>query len=176
MTTRSLPLPLLVIASVALALAPLGGGDPARAQVGKDLIDQAKKLKPHYEYEQSTGNFYLVQNGQRTLLEKGYSGTGEGRNNPDKQAEKSVGPIPRGRYGIGKPHDSAKTGKYVMDLTPVGHDAEKRTAFQIHGNNAKNDASHGCIILGKSTREVIGTGGVTTLEVVRGPAVKRDKK
>jgi len=50
-----------------------------------------------------------------------------------------------------------------MSLTPVGHNALGRSAFLIHGNNAVNNASKSCIILGPTIRNQIANGGDTTL-------------
>ena len=87
----------------------------------------------------------------------GYSGTGAGRNNPDMQSVPNVGPIPQGTYKIGPAHDEIGTlGPCVMNLDPTDYtDDFGRSAFRIHGNNAANDASHGCIILGPQIRQMI---------------------
>ncbi len=45
-----------------------------------------------WTYCQKTGE--LLQNG--VLVATGYSGQGNGRNNPDLQEDHDVGPIPRG--------------------------------------------------------------------------------
>ena len=71
---------------------------PAFGQVGKDLGDAAKKVKPRFVYEQTTGEFYLLQNDQKTPIGKGYSGKGEGLNNSDMQGVRNVGPIPQGVF------------------------------------------------------------------------------
>ena len=76
-----------------------------------------------------------------------------------------TGPIPTGRYSIGRPHRSARTGPHVMNLTPMGHNAHGRTAFQIHGNNATNNASNGCVILPRNVREQISNSGDADLTV-----------
>lgn len=78
----------------------------------------------------------------------GYSGTGEGRNNPDYQSVPQVGPIPVGTYDIGAVRTSSRLGPLVLDLSPTDNtDTLGRSLFRIHGNNKANDASHGCIIL-----------------------------
>lgn len=120
-----------------------------------------------WRYEQSTGR--LSRNGK--LVTTGYSGDGpehaEGRNNPDMESVKGKGPIPRGRWRIGNPRTSPHVGPLAMDLTPVGHDAHRRSAFMIHGDNAARDASKGCIILGKTFRQAIIDSADRDLEVVR---------
>ena len=122
----------------------------------------AKALRPTgWSWDQSEGVLYL--HGQWTA--RGYSGRGEGRNNPAMEAARAVGPIPAGRWRIGPPRTSVRTGPHVMDLTPVDHDAHGRSAFQIHGDNAEGDASSGCIVLPRFYRELISKSGATQLEV-----------
>lgn len=123
-----------------------------------------------WEYHQSTGHLY--HNG--TLITRGgYSGHGRGKNNPDLEnlaGTATAGPIPRGDYTIGHPHTSARTGRHVMNLSPVGHNACGRTDFQIHGesNRHPGQASSGCIIISpKSLRERISGSGDNLLRVIR---------
>jgi hypothetical protein len=97
---------------------------------------------------------------------RGYSGRRPGRNRPDHEAIPTQGPIPAGRWSIGKPRTSARTGPHVIDLTPLGHAAHGRNGFQIHGDNARGDASSGCIILPRAAREMISQSGLAVLEVI----------
>lgn len=121
-----------------------------------------KPLRPMgWSWDQSEGALYL--DGQ--WMARGYSGRGEGRNNPAREAVRGVGPIPAGRWRIGPPRSSVRTGPHVMDLSPVGHDAHGRSAFQIHGDNAAGDASSGCIVLPRTWREMISASGIRMLEV-----------
>ena len=123
---------------------------------------EAKALRPKgWSWDQSEGVLYL--NGQWTA--RGYSGRGQGRNNPVMEAAHAVGPIPAGRWRIAPPRASTRTGPHVMDLTPVNHDAHGRSAFQIHGDNAAGDASSGCIVLPRFYRELISKSGASRLEV-----------
>jgi hypothetical protein len=119
-----------------------------------------------WTYSQSTGQLHR----DGAIVGTGYSGAGTttatGRNNGAMQAVANAGPIPTGQYAISGLHNSAQTGPNVMDLTPVGHNAFGRTSFQIHGNNAANNASHGCIILPPAVRLQIGNSGDTVLNVV----------
>ena len=86
----------------------------------------------------------------------GYSGFGEGKNNPAMEAVENYGPIPQGRYLIGKAYDHPHLGPCVMNLTPTkGTTAFGRTDFRIHGDNLSHDASHGCIILNHDIREML---------------------
>lgn len=101
----------------------------------------------------------------------GYSGAGhyqpEGRNNPEMTWAEGRGPIPVGRYTIGAPRPSDRLGPYVMNLDPApGTDTKGRSLFRIHGNNAANDASHGCIILPPDARREIWESGDHALSVI----------
>lgn len=104
------------------------------------------------------------------VMERVYSGRGhtlaEGRNNWAMESLRGIGPIPRGRYSIGPAHRSANVGPVAMFLTPIGHNAFGRTAFMIHGNNAADNASKGCVITTRPTREKIAVSSDRILEVV----------
>lgn len=122
-------------------------------------------------WDQSAGTLSL--NGQ--LVSRGYSGKGRGKNNPALQGLRGIGPLPRGRYRIGAPRDSERTGKFVMDLYPIDgtpndtvHDATGRSAFQIHGDSVSRpgEASSGCIILPLAIRQRVARQRALNLEVV----------
>ena len=122
-------------------------------------------------WDQSAGTLSL--NG--AVVSRGYSGKGRGKNNPALQNVVGVGPLPRGRYRIGAPRTSQRTGPFVMDLYPIDatpndtrHDATGRSAFQIHGDSvrAPGTASSGCIILPRAIRERIWSSKIHTIEVV----------
>jgi hypothetical protein len=103
---------------------------------------------------------------------KGYSGHFEGVNNPDKQSQPNVGPIPEGTWTFGLPFDSPKTGKFVMRLTPCeGTNTYGRSDFEIHGDlvhaAGQHLASHGCIILPRSVRDRMADETDRTLNVTR---------
>jgi hypothetical protein len=118
----------------------------------------------HWIYQQSTGD--LVRGGR--FVSSGYSGSGDGINNPVKEAVPDIGPIPRGEWNIGKAFDHATKGTIVMRLTPKGHKAHGRTGFLIHGDNAKRNrsASNGCIILSKDARDAIAKSHIDRLVVI----------
>jgi RHS repeat-associated protein len=106
-------------------------------------------------YYQSTGQMICVndQTGQQYYNEIGYAGTGRGWNNPDMQGVPFIGPIPRGKWKVeGNPYKSPITGRNTIRLTPL-QDNECQNmerdckSFRIHGNNKRNDASLGCIIM-----------------------------
>jgi hypothetical protein len=115
-------------------------------------------------YSQTTGKITLNDK----ELAVGYSGKGDGKNNPNKEKEANVGPIPRGDYSVGKPREW-KGMANVFDLTPDGHNAHGRSQFLIHGDSKKNpgSASEGCIILPPEVRKKIAESEVTKLRVVR---------
>lgn len=117
-----------------------------------------------YVYSQKTGKLTLGT----TLIATGYSGHGEGVNNPDKEKVKNVGPIPAGDWIISAPR-KYKTMDNCFDLTPNGHTAHGRNQFLIHGDNAKGDksASEGCIILDKPVRDEIAKSKIRKLRVVK---------
>ena len=103
-------------------------------------------------YSQSTGELSV----DGVIIAKGYSGKGSGRNNPDAQCSRNVGPIPRGRYWVQQPRFSKRVGPVAFDLVPWSEtDTCGRSALMIHGDNATNDASEGCIILNRLVRDAI---------------------
>ncbi|KKC24944.1 tlde1 domain-containing protein [Sphingomonas sp. SRS2] len=108
------------------------------------------------------------------VVSRGYSGNGRGKNNPSMQAARGVGPIPRGRWKVGKPYASGNTGPFTMPLYADDgklddvHQPTGRSAFRIHGDSIANPgtASHGCIILPRAIRDLIWSSGDRDLEVV----------
>ncbi len=117
-----------------------------------------------FMFSSESGRFWAPDGSQLTI---GYSGTAEGRNNPSLEDHPSLGPIPRGYYLIGAPYTHLHLGPLVMNLTPdLGTDTFGRSLFRIHGNNAKNDASHGCVILNKQTRFLVSQSSDHELNVI----------
>jgi hypothetical protein len=111
-----------------------------------------------WSYSQSTGT--LAHDGQVVAI--GYSGHDNGKNNPDMQQVPNTGPIPKGRYFMGPPHDSAKVGPFALALDPApGTDTFGRSAFMIHGDSIVHPgtASEGCIILLRDARNKIVESG-----------------
>ena len=99
----------------------------------------------------------------------GYSGQGDGLNNPADDAVVGEGPIPSGLYTFGTPHLSPNVGPYAMALTPnAGTDTHRRSAFLIHGDNTamNHTASHGCIILKRPARMSMWQSDDHTLKVI----------
>lgn len=123
-----------------------------------------------WQYEQGTGK--LTKDGVQ--VDMGYSGHGEGVNNPAMEAVANVGPIPQGLWLIeGPPTLSPTHGPYVLRLTPY-KDTQTfgRGSFLIHGDEVENPglelASHGCIVLARATRSRIWQSGDNNLLVVSG--------
>lgn len=117
-----------------------------------------------WTYYQASGK--LSHDGADIAL--GYSGAGEGKNNPADQEIHNVGPIPRGSYTINAPQDTVTHGPYVMPLTPdPENEMFGRSGFLIHGDSVVHPgtASEGCIILPRNIRERIWASGDTALTV-----------
>jgi hypothetical protein len=98
----------------------------------------------------------------------GYSGKGAGKNNPLMVSQEGIGPIPTGRYQIGRPfaHPHAEPG--TMRLTPkAGTVTWGRSGFMIHGDSRDHpgEASTGCIILKHIHRYQIWNSNDDELEV-----------
>ncbi len=116
----------------------------------------------------------------------GYSGKGACKNLPSAQFRHNLGPIPCGLYTIGDPVDTNAHGPFVLPLTPhADNNMQGRAGFLIHGDSIAypGEASQGCIILSRPTREKMAASEDRLLEVISGfgaktvpdppPAVKR---
>ena len=73
-----------------------------------------------FTYEQSTGR-WIGPNGD--VLATGYAGGNagqapDGKNNPDMQNVRNVGPLPVGWYTFGKPVMQSHLGPYAIPLIP----------------------------------------------------------
>ena len=70
------------------------------------------------------------------------------------QSHANIGHIPQGTYTVGAPRPGGHMGPNAIPLVPdfataiaitmMGRDPN---SFYMHGNNATNDASSGCIIM-----------------------------
>lgn len=120
-------------------------------------------------YHNSTGRLVCTNAAGTTVVdETGYAGTGAGRNNPAMDNVPNVGPIPSGNYTVGTGHAGGHTGPQTLNVDAnAGTDTHGRDLFRIHGNNARNDASQGCIIMGRTTRDTISNAGGASLTVTR---------
>ena len=112
-----------------------------------------------YTYNQTTGEFKSAI-GEIT---KGYSGFGEGKNNPAMEGIADVGPIPVGSYECLTPINSKNLGPDSIALI-ASEDTNTfgRSAFYIHGDSVNHPglASHGCIIIPPGTRKAIKKGDI----------------
>src|SRR5262249_54011141 len=129
-----------------------------------------------WEYSQSSGQLtHVHSDGTRELItDDGYSGHGDGLNNPDAQDQHDEGPIPQGEGIIGTQQDNVTAARHKlpasMRLTPAeGTETYTRDGFLIHGDNSAGNqsASNGCIVLQKTYRDQIGQSGDTRLKVVQ---------
>jgi len=118
-----------------------------------------------WNYAQKTGA--LTHDGVH--IANGYSGNTTGLNNPGMQDTVGVGPVPRGEYTIGSPHQPIDhLGRIALPLYPEpANNMLGRSGFFIHGDNSSmnHTASNGCIILGPAFRKAIVDSGDTTLVV-----------
>lgn len=128
-----------------------------------------------WQYEQLTGKLY---DDRDALIAIGYSGGGEGKNNPALQNVHNVGPIPIGVYRIGRGIDTVTHGPLVLPLTPMNPNIMNgRYGFLIHGDSLvqPGTASEGCIIMPRDVRSLINDGGDKFIRVVSGiPAANGD--
>ena len=85
-------------------------------------------------YSQSSGEWKL----RAVVLAVGYSGEGLARNTPAKEGMILRGPIPRGKYLVGKPFRFR--GKLIMRLRPAKPTARKQRYYLHTGPESK-----GCI-------------------------------
>lgn len=103
------------------------------------------------------------------LAGSGYSGAGNGQNNPQMEMDANLGPIPQGQYQIQAPVDDPHMGPYALELLPTGgQNMYGRSGFFIHGDSVEHpgSASEGCIIMPRAVREQIWESGDTLLQVV----------
>lgn len=109
-------------------------------------------------YDQRTGRVFR----NLVYIGLGYSGSPEGKNDPQKEDIPDVGPIPKGVYKIGQPEDTAIHGPYVLRLFAAPeNEMYKRDGFLIHGDSVEHPgaASQGCIVLERKLRQQIWESG-----------------
>src|ERR1700692_2709301 len=126
-----------------------------------------------HTYEITTGR-WLDPSG--ALLTVGYSGNGDGFNNPEMEDVPNIGPLPEGIYLIGAPVNTVRHGPDAMPLKPdVANVMYGRGDFMIHGDEVLHPGAHlasqGCIIMAKSARDAIWASGDRALYVVAEAAV-----
>lgn len=110
-------------------------------------------------FHQGSGRLCHVDaQGDHHLLATGYAGYRSAANQPSRQAERGIGPIPRGIWRVGVPFHHARLGPLAFPLSAKeGTETFGRSAFYIHGDNAKGDrsGSYGCIVVPRPARERI---------------------
>jgi hypothetical protein len=125
-----------------------------------------------FQYKQSTGLMQQIGAGSATPHVTGYSGHGNGVNNPAMQNVPNIGPIPQGTYTIGEPEvyhshggDLANSMKLTPDPSNVMYG---RGGFWIHAGMADGSqtASEGCIIFDSAARQMIINSGIRILQVI----------
>jgi len=135
--------------------------------------DPSGQLPVTASYSQSRGEIHIIgQDGTDTLLAAGcWAGCGKGKNDPEMQHVRLVGPLPRGWYHIGEP-ETASTGPFSLRLMPApGTDMFGRDSFLIHGAakdpDKRGEESHGCIVAPRAIREAIHARGIQWIQVVK---------
>jgi hypothetical protein len=106
-----------------------------------------------WTYEQATGR--LLRPGGE-LLEVGYSGFADGKNNPLLETEANVGPVPRGLWYFGFPFSSKDHGPFCLRLFPdPATNTHGRSGFLVHGDSKQRpgSASRGCVVVSRDARE-----------------------
>ncbi len=126
-----------------------------------------------WEYQISTGQMWHFPErsdgsvGAAEFVGEGFSGGGEGLNDPLYQLEENVGPILEGNWTI-EPMQTNKTSKgielpFSMRLKPDPGTFGRGGGFIIHGGTK----SEGCPIFDRPIRKRIGNSGDKRLRVVR---------
>lgn len=120
-----------------------------------------------WTYSQSTGKLTAADG---VLEGIGYSGHGEGVNNPNLQALPNIGPIPQGRYSIGHFFDDPVKGPIVAHLIPdSSNEMFGRSGMMLHGDAVghvgEEIASEGCIIMGRAIRQAVAASSDALLTV-----------
>jgi Protein of unknown function (DUF2778) len=123
-----------------------------------------------WTFEQKSGDL-LGPDGK--LVEVGYAGGAcgtrpESVNNPDFQYVSGVGPLPVGWYTFGVPVAQSHLGPFAIPLQPdADNDMRGRGGFFCHGDTTPSgNASEGCIIMSRATRNRIAESGDNRLQVV----------
>jgi len=122
-----------------------------------------------WTFEQATG-WWLDPTGE-IIFKSAYAGRDAGKNNPDMQDVKGVGPLPRGLYRASEPADDSVVGKYAMRLTPSPtNEMYGRNSFFLHGDSQEHPglASHGCIVLPPALRRMFWESGDHMIQVTHG--------
>jgi len=115
---------------------------------------------------QSTGKLFHDDE----FIAVGYSGHRTGKNNPELDHVRRVGPIPRGIWNLTGVYNSRRVGPFTIICDPERNTVTHgRKYFRIHGDSRRNPgaASRGCIILPRKVRELIWGSKDRVLKVVK---------
>ena len=124
-------------------------------------------------YAQATGELRYPEG---KVVATGYAGGNcgknpEGKNNPDMQNVKCIGPLPEGGYTLGLPVPQSHLGPFAIPLVPdESNDMFGRGDFYMHGDRtaAPGSASEGCIIMPRAVRDMVWASSDHRITVVRG--------
>lgn len=100
-----------------------------------------------------------------------WAGNGEGKNNPEMEKVKEIGPLPKGSYLIMPPVDHPRLGPFALRLIPdeTNH-MYGRSDFWVHGPSKNpsryGNESKGCIIMDRVKRIKLWESGILKLEVI----------
>ena len=120
-------------------------------------------------YHIGSGELTELNAGKTSSVGFGYSGLGEGKNNPRMIQVVGVGPIPPGNYTIGPAFTSPQSGPITMRLTPEeGTEVYGRSGFEMHGDSKEHpgQASHGCTVMPPWARKRVAAAEDRELLVV----------
>jgi hypothetical protein len=124
-----------------------------------------------WNYAQTTGELFDPSG---NLVQTGYSGKGDAKNDPDQQCVVDMGPIPRGLYTIQPAVTDPILGPVAIPLDPdASNNMCGRSGFFIHGDNVSDpgNASQGCIIMQRTTRDQVNGSDDKRFQVVRQSAL-----
>ena len=120
-----------------------------------------------WKFEQSTGKMFDPSG---KLTATGYAGGNcgknpEGKNKPEMQGVKSVGPLPQGTYTMRTPVDHTHLGPFAIPLVPdASNNMLGRGDFYVHGDTTPSgNASKGCVIMPRFVRNAMWASGETLL-------------
>jgi Tlde1 domain len=122
-----------------------------------------------WTYAQSTGQLYDPTG--EPFGTPGYSGHPPHVNDASAEADPNLGPIPAGDWQIVTMRPEAPQGPFVLVLAPKPDtNTFGRSGFLMHGDlvtePGQEEASLGCIIMPRSTREAVWASQDRDLVVV----------